>query len=740
MNRPFVHPTAPARPPTARAPPSSPPPMRSLLRRVPLPLSTAAALRRRIRRPNAHWGLFVFTLVMLLLLLLIQGITTKTTGASGANLANATGAPLAGARAVVHYQGGKLASSDPPPGRRIALTFDDGPNPTWTPKIIAVLRRYRVPATFFVVGSQVALHPDLLRQEHALGYEIGNHTFTHADLSSIPLWERRLELSMTETAVAGVIGIKPRLMRPPYSSDPASLTDTQYRALLPLAQDGYLVTFADLVTEDWARPGVPTIVANGTPAGSAGGIVMMHDSGGNRAETVAALNILIPRLQARGFQFAYVSDLAGMPRSAVELSASGGQRLRGHLLLGGLLVARAVTLLLNIAVVMVGVLVALRMLALLLFARLHARRRHATKPDPGFTPPVSIVVPAYNEAVGIARAVRSLATGDYPGSVEVLVVDDGSTDGSADVVEGLELPGVRVVRQDNAGKAVALNRGIELARAEIVVTVDADTVFEPQTLRRLVQGFRDPRVGAVSGNTKVGNRRGLLGRWQHIEYVMGFNLDRRMYEVLNCMPTVPGAIGAFRREALAQVHGVSGATLAEDTDITMDIGRHGWRVVYVEDARAWTEAPETLGQLWRQRYRWAYGTIQSIWKHKSALRHPRESNIGSRALPYLTLFQVVLPVFAPVIDLFAIYGLLFLNPLIVVYYWGGFNLFQLVLAVYAFRLDRESLRPLWTLPLQQFVYRQLMYLVVIESIISALQGTRLRWGHLERTGHVEVAS
>ena len=714
--------------------------MRRLLRRVPLPLSTAAVLRRRIRRPNAHWGLLAFTLVMILALLVIQGVTTKTTGASGANLGSAAGAPLAGSRAVVHFQDGKLVSSDPPPGRRIALTFDDGPNPTWTPKIIAVLRQYGVPATFFVVGSQVALHADLLREEHRLGYEIANHTFTHAELSSIPLWERSLELSMTETAVAGVIGIKPRLMRPPYSSDPASLTETQYKALLPLAQDGYLIVLADLVSEDWARPGVGTIVANATPSGSSGGVLMMHDAGGNRAETVAALKILIPRLKARGFQFVYASDLAGEPRSAVELPASGGQRLRGHLLLGGLLVARVVTLLLNVAVVIVGVLVALRMLALLLFARAHARRRRSAAPDPDFTPPVTIVVPAYNEVVGIGRAVHSLATGDYPGSVQVLVVDDGSTDGSADAVEALGLPGVRVLRQENAGKATALNRGIALAGAEIVVTVDADTVFEPQTLRRLVQGFRDPRVGAVSGNTKVGNRGGLLGRWQHIEYVMGFNLDRRMYEVLNCMPTVPGAIGAFRREALAQVGGVSGATLAEDTDITMDIGLHGWRVVYVEDARAWTEAPETLGQLWRQRYRWAYGTIQSIWKHKSALRHPRASNIGSRALPYLTLFQVVLPVFAPVIDLFAIYGLLFLSPLTVLYYWGGFNLFQLVLALYAFRLDREPLRPLLTLPLQQFVYRQLMYLVVIESIISALQGSRLRWGHLERTGHVEVAS
>jgi cellulose synthase/poly-beta-1,6-N-acetylglucosamine synthase-like glycosyltransferase/peptidoglycan/xylan/chitin deacetylase (PgdA/CDA1 family) len=680
-----------------------------------------------------------FCVLVLLVLLLVQGFTVLSTGASRTPLAGTGGSPLAGSGAILRDAGGHLVTRGRPPGRRIALTFDDGPDPRWTPRVLDVLRREHVPATFFLVGAQAVRHPGLVRRLDREGFEIGSHTFTHVDLASVPGWERALQMSATESAIAGLIGIRPRLFRPPYSSTPAAVTERQARAFDAVARGGYLCVLSNLDGRDWARPGVPAIVSAVTPRGTTGGIVLLHDAGGDRSQTVAALKLLIPRLRARGFRFVTASEMATVSRGMAEPVASQWQRSRGGLLLATLAVARAITAFLTGALIVVAILAVLRAIALVLLARRHVRSLGARATDRAFQPGVSIVVPAFNEAVGIERAVRSLHASEHP-ELEVIVVDDGSTDGTGELVEELGLERVRVVYQSNRGKPAALNHGVAEASHEIIVTVDGDTLFEPETVSHLIQPFRDPHVGAVAGNTKVGNRSGLLGRWQHIEYVMGFNLDRRLYDVLQCMPTVPGAIGAFRLRALVDIDGVSSATLAEDTDITIAIGRAGWRVVYAEEARAWTEAPATLGALWRQRYRWSYGTMQAAWKHKAAAWRPGEHRIGRRGLPYLVLFQVALPMLAPLIDLFAVYGLVFLDPLPVIGYWIAFNLLQLGLGWYAFRLDGESPRPLWAMPLQQFVYRQLMYLVVIESVISAALGTRLRWQHLERTGDVEVTT
>jgi cellulose synthase/poly-beta-1,6-N-acetylglucosamine synthase-like glycosyltransferase len=544
---------------------------------------------------------------------------------------------------------------------------------------------------------------------------------------------------LTEAVIVGITGHYARLVRPPYSATPEAVTSREERDLAALAGRRYLIVLADFESEDWASPGVTKVVRGASPPGSTGGIVMFHDGGGNRSETVTALARLIPPLRARGFRFVTVSELAGLPQSAVEPAAPEWERRRGAVFAAAVRFGFLLVRLLLLTVGFVGILFAARVVLVLGLAGYQRRSTRRRVPLPAYLPPVAVVVPAYNEGVGIERAVRSLAASDYP-EFEVVVVDDGSTDGTAEVVERLALERVRLVRKPNGGKPSALNTGIGASSAPVIVMVDGDTVFEPEALRRLVQPLGDPTVGAVSGNTKVGNRRGLLGRWQHIEYVTGFNLDRRMYEVLQCTPTVPGAIGAFRRDALAEVGGVSGETLAEDTDLTLAIGRTGRRVVYAEDARAWTEAPSSFGDLWRQRYRWSYGTMQAVWKHKGALftRNPRERRIGWLALPYMILFQILLPILAPLIDVFALYGLLFTNPMPVLAFWLGFNALQLLLAGVAFKMDRESLRPLWALPLQQFVYRQLMYLVIIESTVSALAGARAHWRHLTRTGEVDI--
>ena len=620
------------------------------------------------------------------------------------------------------------------PRHTVAFAFDDGPDPTWTPQVLDVLRRHRVPGTFFLLGSQMLRYPSLVRRELAEGHEIGNHSFTHPDLTTLPLWEQRWQLAQAQLAIVGITGRTTALMRPPYSFSTDSLDDGSWKLVQDAHADGYITVLADVDARDWERPGVASIVGNAIPRNGRGAIVLLHDAGGDRSQTVAALDILIPKLKAAGYRFTTVSQVAHVP---AYHPTSTGELWRGRALVWATRASEWMATLFAALFLIAGVLTVARLMLMLGVARRHGRTRRGSVWGPPVVEPVSIVVPAYNETAGIEQALRSFLAGDHP--IEVVVVDDGSTDGTGDLVARLDLPGVTLIRQQNAGKPAALNAGIRAARHDLLVLVDGDTRFEPGTVRELVQPFADHGVGGVSGNAKVGNRQRLLGRWQHIEYVMGFNLDRRLYDVFQCMPTVPGAVGAFRRAALVDVGGVSDDTLAEDTDLTAAIVRAGWKVVYQERARAWTEAPSTWGQLWKQRYRWCYGTLQAMWKHRRAVAELGASGrFGRRGLLMMLIFQVLLPLTAPAMDAFLLYGLFFLDKQTTVLLWGGFMGVQLMTAAYAFRLDRESLRPLWSLPLQQVVYRQMMYLVVLQSLFTAIYGMRLPWEKLRRTGDVQL--
>ena len=688
------------------------------------------------RLPASRWIALGAMITALAMAVLVDGYARHEVGRSSTVPAAGpvVGAGVPGGGPVLDLSG-PVPRSAPLPDKTVALTFDDGPDPKWTPQILDVLRRHNVPATFFVVGTAAAEHPGLVRAELAAGHEIGAHTFTHTDLGAVSAARAGVELSLTQSALAGAAGINSHLLRLPYSSEAVDLTSPELAAARRAANLGYLLVFATEDSDDWRQPGVGSIVAHSMPPAGRGGVVLLHDAGGDRSQTVAAVDKLITSLQAQGYRFTTVSGLAGLPPGSAVRPVSQAAHLQGLALLLALQLAHLVSRLFLFLILPFAVLALARTLAVVTLARRQARR---PVPPATYFPSVSVIVPAYNEEVGIAAAVRSLVGGNYP-TLEVIVVDDGSTDGTSAVVEALAAddPRVRLIHQPNGGKSAALNTGIAAARHDVIVMVDGDTVFEPDTIRYLVAALADPGVGAVAGNTKVGNRKGLLGRWQHIEYVMGCNLDRRMYEALDCIMVVPGAIGAFRREALEQVGGVSTDTLAEDTDLTMAVNRAGWRVAYEARARAWTEVPTTLRQLWRQRYRWAYGTLQAIWKHRGAMRERRA--LGLIGLPSIIFAQVALPLLAPAFDIFALYGVLFVNPGRYLAFWAAFNVLGLFVALYAFRLDGESPGPLWALPLQQFVYRQLLYLVVFESVVSALAGTRLRWHKLTRTGDVIVA-
>ncbi|MFB8777394.1 bifunctional polysaccharide deacetylase/glycosyltransferase family 2 protein [Streptomyces broussonetiae] len=635
---------------------------------------------------------------------------------------------------VLDTRGGRTDSLSVP-DHRLVLTFDDGPDPEWTPKVLEVLRKHDAHAVFFVTGTMASRYPGLVRQMVAEGHEIGLHTFNHPDLSYQSKQRIDWELSQNQLAISGAAGIRTSLFRPPYSSFSGAMDNKSWPVTEYIGSRGYITVVNNTDSEDWRRPGVAKIIEKATPKNGEGAIVLMHDSGGDRSQTVAALDRMMPDLKAEGYRFQNLTEALDAP--SAHSPVTGLDQWKGKAWIFLVQASENITSGLVVGLAVIGSLVIGRFVLMLLLSAAHARRvrRKGFRWGPPITEPVSVLVPAYNEAKCIENTVRSLMASEHP--IEIIVIDDGSTDGTARIVEAMGVPNVRVVRQLNAGKPAALNRGLANASHDIVVMMDGDTVFEPATVRELVQPFGDPRVGAVAGNAKVGNRDTLIGAWQHIEYVMGFNLDRRMYDILRCMPTIPGAVGAFRRSALQRIGGMSEDTLAEDTDVTMALHRDGWRVVYAENARAWTEAPETVQQLWSQRYRWSYGTMQAIWKHRRALvdRGP-SGRFGRVGLPLVSLFMVLAPLLAPLIDVFLLYGLIFGPTQKTIVAWLGVLLIQAVCAAYAFRLDREKMTHLISLPLQQILYRQLMYVVLLQSWITALTGGRLRWQKLRRTGVV----
>jgi cellulose synthase/poly-beta-1,6-N-acetylglucosamine synthase-like glycosyltransferase/peptidoglycan/xylan/chitin deacetylase (PgdA/CDA1 family) len=640
---------------------------------------------------------------------------------------------------VIDTRSGRTTSMDVP-DHRLVLTFDDGPDPTWTPKVLDVLREHHAHAVFFVTGTMASRYPELVARMVREGHEIGLHTFNHPDLSYQSKKRIDWELSQSQLALAGAAGIRTSLFRPPYSSFADAMDNKSWPVTRYIGTRGYITVVNTTDSEDWQKPGVTEIIRRATPHGGKGAIVLMHDSGGDRHQTVRALDRFVPQLQADGYAFENLTEALHAPTAHTEVT--GLDLWKGKAWIFLVQASDGVTGVLVVGIAITGVLVFSRFGMMLLLSAAHARRvrrqgfRWGPSPVP-VTEPASVLVPAYNEAKCIENTVRSLMASEHP--VEIIVIDDGSSDGTARMVEDLRLPNVRVVRQHNAGKPAALNRGLANARYDLVVMMDGDTVFEPATVRELVQPFADPTVGAVAGNAKVGNRDSLIGAWQHIEYVMGFNLDRRMYDILRCMPTIPGAVGAFRRSALERVGGMSDDTLAEDTDITMALHRDGWRVVYAEKARAWTEAPESVQQLWSQRYRWSYGTMQAIWKHRRSLieRGP-SGRFGRVGLPLVSLFMVLAPLLAPLIDVFLLYGVVFGPTQKTIVAWLGVLAIQAACAAYAFRLDGERMTHLISLPLQQILYRQLMYVVLLQSWITALTGGRLRWQKLRRTGVVEA--
>ncbi len=641
--------------------------------------------------------------------------------------------------------------------REIALTFDDGPDREVTPGILDVLKREKVPATFFIIGMNGEEYPDLLRREVAEGHEIGNHTFSHPNVATIRPVQFRLELSATQRLFESVVGRESHLFRPPYAEDAEPETPDEVRPIEQATERGYITVGMRVDPGDWERPGVDAIVQRTVEQveRGQGHVVLLHDGGGDRSQTIEALPILIAKLRARGYRFVPVSELLGRTRADVMPVLSNAERWGAwtdRAAFTALYVVIGVIHWLFLAGIALGVARLLFIGVLAAWQKWTASRRAY---DRSYDPTVAVIVPAYNEGRVVVQTVASLLACDHPSRFEIVVVDDGSTD---DTLERLQAafahePAVRILHQTNGGKARALNYGVAHTEAELVVALDADTVFARDTICTLVGHFADARVGAVAGNAKVGNRINLLTRWQALEYVTSQNLDRRAFDVLDCITVVPGAVGAWRRELLERAGGFSSRTLAEDADLTLSVRRLGYTIAYEDKAIALTEAPDTLRGFIRQRYRWVFGTFQAGWKHRGALFRPRYGSLGFVALPNIFVFQIFFPLISPVMDLLVVVSLVsavfgwWQHPAEysgdalrrVVFYYAVFQAIDFLSALLAFALERrENFRLLVLLFWQRFFYRQVMYYVAIRAVVASLKGGTVGWNKVERKATVQL--
>ncbi len=643
-------------------------------------------------------------------------------------------------------------------GHKLILTFDDGPSAEWTPKILNILEKEKVPATFFVVGINAEQNIPILQREFKDGFEIGNHTFTHHNIAEMSPQRADLEMKLTRLLIESITGHSTILFRAPYNADSQPET---YDELVPIERsrnENYLTINESIDPNDWA-PGVSadSIVARVIRLEKDGNasIILLHDAGGETREaTVEALPRIIDYFKKQGYVFTTVADLMGKTRDEVmPRVASDNDRWARKF---NFFLAEATywsgQILFTLFIIGIGLSIA-RMVLMAVLASIQKNKDARLKKmlPPIFQtaksqwPLVSIIVPAYNEEVNAVRTVSSLLAQDYP-QLEIIFVDDGSKDNTyPKVSEHFQSNNnVHVYTKSNGGKASALNFGIQKSSAEFVVCIDADTQLKTDAVIELMKKFENDNVGAVAGNVKVGNQINMITKWQSIEYVTSQNFDRRAFDLLNCITVIPGAIGAFRKDAILIAGGFTTDTLAEDCDLTMRLLRQNYIVKNCTSAISYTEAPETFRQFLKQRFRWSFGVMQSFWKHRDTLFNPKYKNFGMVAMPNILIYQMILPILAPLADLILVLSIIAASLGVVVasvphilLYYIIFTLVDVAGAALAFAFEKENhMKLIWMLP-QRLIYRQLMYYILIKSFNKAIKGELQGWGALKRTGSVK---
>jgi peptidoglycan-N-acetylglucosamine deacetylase len=644
--------------------------------------------------------------------------------------------------------------------KKLVLTFDDGPDPVYTPQILDILSREHVPAAFFLVGINAENNIPIVKRIYREGHEIGNHTFTHPNIAKVSKKRAIIEMDATRLLIEAITGHSTILFRAPFNAD---FEPVKAEELIPVAiarEHNYLDIGESIDPLDW-EPGTPadSIVArviarkqNMTDQNLSGNIILLHDAGGDsRAATVEALPRIIHYFKERGYQFTTIADLLGKKKDDLMPPVPRGSgyyllQLNYFLAMTGYIGSHLLT---SVFIVFI-ILSLLRILFMAIMASKQHRweKKYGLKPfwasDGTGAPLVSIIVPAYNEEVNAVSSMENLLRTDYP-NFEIIFIDDGSKDLTFEKVKAAfkDNQQVRVFTKINGGKASALNFGIQQSQAPFVICIDADTKLLSDAVSKLMMHFGEveyhngKKVGAVAGNVKVGNKVNLLTRWQSIEYISSQNFDRKAFAFVNAITVVPGAIGAFRKAAIEEAGGFTTDTLAEDCDLTIRMLRCNYIIENENNAIAMTEAPETVKMFIKQRFRWSFGVMQTFWKNRDMLFSNRNKSLGWIALPNILLFQYVIPSVIPLADFFMLVGLLTGNAARIGTYYLVFMIVDLGVAVLAFSFEKERLTSLvWLIP-QRLVWRWLMWSVLFKSYRRAIKGELQHWGVLKRTGNVK---
>ena len=657
--------------------------------------------------------------------------------------------------------------------KKVALSFDDGPDPEWTPKILDILKKYNVKGTFFMIGEVAEDYVGVMQRVFREGHEIGNHTWSHPDISEISNRQVDLELNLTERLFGSKLGVQPLYFRPPYSIDQEPDTNDQAAPVEKIQGLGYVIVGNKIDTNDWdehPRKSPQEITDSvfqqiedmKTKPWNRGSVILLHDGGGDRSATVAALPVLIEALRAKGYEIVPVSELVGKTRAEVMPELTPRQRWQAR--------ADSLTFFFYsffhyfiVGVFFVGdVLMSARLIIIGIFAIIDRFRKRKNFATPEYQPRVAVLIPAYNEEKVIVRTIRSVMMSTYK-NIRIIVIDDGSKDNTFDVAREAYPADVAsgrltVMSKPNGGKADALNYALERIDEEIYVGIDADGVIAHDAITRLVPHFANPKIGAVAGNAKVGNRVNLWTRWQALEYITSQNFERRALDLFDVVMVVPGAIGAWRTAPVKAGGGYHSNTVAEDADLTMNLLEQGYCVIYEDQALAFTEAPVNADGLIRQRFRWSFGILQAIFKHKGAISKHRA--MGLFALPNILIFQIILPLVSPLIDLMFVIGVFHyiidkhFHPETastdsfykLLAFFAAFLAIDFAASALAFALERKHpaskgdgwlLFHIW---IQRFTYRQLFSVVLFKTVKRAIDGKPFNWDKLERTAKMSKST